>query len=161
MENPRKTPWFQVHLSTAIVLLLMTGAFLWMNFCYDLDKTYLKDYEYINDTFVAQYEPAGRFYGWPISAYSPTRVMVNPRRPKFAKKNLSAISESLDNLYPTSTKLPIEKPNNTPIDLTPAKTPIDDIQRHPVVFALNALILLVMLIIFGAAIEEQVREEGE
>ena len=56
-ETPKKRPWFQYHLSTAVILMFVAGGLLWMN------MTPYQNYLYRNDTI----------YGWPLACYVQTR----------------------------------------------------------------------------------------
>ena len=53
---PRR--WFQIHLSTAVVLMLATGILIGLSLC--------GGSRYTPDIFTRGYEPWSGQYGWPI-----------------------------------------------------------------------------------------------
>src|SRR5436190_1586937 len=65
-ELPRETrrAWFQIHLSTDIVLTFVAGGLLWLN-C-GRHSSYIADYTIMGDRYEAVVK-SYRVIGWPIA----------------------------------------------------------------------------------------------
>ena len=71
--SEKRRRWFQIHLSTAVVMLFATGALLWVNFIWERDVLPLGD-----ESFVT--------HGWPIDGAQIIRGLyfvrvLNPKIP--------------------------------------------------------------------------------
>ena len=61
-DAPKKRPFFQIHLSTAIVLMFVAGGFLWLN----VKPPVILNRELVQGPTQAYFELTIRTTGWPF-----------------------------------------------------------------------------------------------
>jgi hypothetical protein len=64
MTNIPRRAWFQIHLSTAIVMMFVAGIFMWMNF----KPRFIRTSQAKAISFFGEYDSGFLEYGWPTPA---------------------------------------------------------------------------------------------
>ena len=62
-DAPRKRPWFQIHLSTAVVLMVVAGGLVWANVALKSIYGIYDSYGWPFDAFYARSNRSGGYFG--------------------------------------------------------------------------------------------------